>query len=108
MMVADSVRAENADQPFKNIIIASGTNYADALSASYLAAVKNAPILITSEHEPVIDSIVEYIKSNAANDCQIYIIGGEAAVSEKIVTSSHSSVFCVSAEKTDTVPILKC
>ena len=99
MMVADSVRAENADQPFKNIIIASGTNYADALSASYLAAVKNAPILITSEHEPVIDSIVEYIKRNAANDCQIYIIGGEAAVSEKIVNKlSQFSVLRISGE----------
>ena len=84
MMTADRLKAENGGQPFTSIIIASGTNYADALSASYLAYVKDAPILITSNHASVMDSVAEYIKNNAGEDCQIYIIGGEAAVSEEM------------------------
>lgn len=86
LKIADSIKAANKGQPFKNIIIASGMNYADALSASYLASVKDAPILITSASDSVMDSVEDYIRKNADKDCRIYIIGGESAVPEKMQT----------------------
>ncbi len=110
MLIADRLRAENDGQLFKNIIIASGTSFADALSASYLAAVRNAPILITSGDEKVMDSVAEYIKSNADNDCQLYIIGGEAAVSGKMADRlSDMSVLRISGENryTTNLEVLK-
>ena len=76
--IADQLRAANGGKKFSNIIIASGLNFADALSASYLAKVKNAPILLTSK--ALTDRIAKYIKDSSYTDATIYIVGGSAAV----------------------------
>ena len=76
--IADQLRAANGGKKFSNIIIASGLNFADALSAAYLAKVKNAPILLTSE--TATDRIASYIKNNAYSNATVYIVGGSSAV----------------------------
>ena len=78
--IADRLKAENGGKAFENIIIASGTDFADALSATYLAKTTNAPILITSTADFAMENVVSYIKANADKSATIYIIGGEAAV----------------------------
>nr|WP_243888836.1 cell wall-binding repeat-containing protein [Dermatophilus congolensis] len=60
-----------------NVVIASGENYADALSASYLAATKDAPILV-SKKGSLPQSDIEFLKNYGAKN--IFIVGGKGAV----------------------------
>lgn len=77
--IADQLRIQNGSEKFKNVIVASGLNFADALSSAYLAKVKNAPILIVSDKTA--GRVAQYIKENTDTDASVYIIGGTAAVS---------------------------
>ena len=67
---------------FNNVIIASGTNFADALSGSYLAYVKNAPIIMTNGKNA--QDVKAYIKDNLKKGGTVYILGGTAAVPEGV------------------------
>ncbi|MCR4840937.1 MAG: cell wall-binding repeat-containing protein [Lachnospiraceae bacterium] len=67
-------------EKFDNIVIASGLTYADALPGSYLAAKKNAPIILTANSNKVIAQTVEYVTANLAEGGVAYILGGEGAV----------------------------
>ena len=64
---------------FKNIVVAYGGNFPDALSGGYLAKVKNAPIILVNESRE--DSIVEYINKRAAKKGNIYLLGGSGVIS---------------------------
>lgn len=65
-------------------ILASGTNYPDALAASSLAGDRNAPILLTDPK-----SLSEETKARLRriNPQILFIVGGEAAVSSKVEKS---------------------
>ncbi len=76
--VADGLKAQLGVDAFDNIIVASGLGYADALAASYLAAVKEAPILLVNERR--MEEVADYIRENLDGDGMIYLIGGEGAV----------------------------
>ena len=69
---------------FENIVVASGTGFADALSGSYLATVKNAPVLLVADGNKgaYMSRVTTYIKENLAEDGTIYVLGGTGAVSE--------------------------
>ncbi len=77
--IADQFKKEKGGKAFTNVIVASGMDFADALSATYLAKVKNAPIILTANS--MTDSVVSYIKKNSAKGANVYIIGGNKAVS---------------------------
>ena len=85
MKTADRFRVE-LGKAFDNVIVASGEDYADALSASYLAKVKNAPILIVSKANTIMDTVTAYIKKNAKSGANVYIIGGTGAVPAEMET----------------------
>ena len=76
---ADELKARLGVEKFDTIIVASGTSFADALSGSYLAAVKNAPILLANNDKQNALT-AEYIKNNLAEDGTVYILGGAKAV----------------------------
>lgn len=63
------------------VIIASGSNYPDALAAAGLAGVKNAPIILTDPHEfsPQAEQAMQQLKPQ-----HVIIVGGVAAVSKSI------------------------
>lgn len=63
---------------FQNIILATGANYLDALSSTYIAAMKNAPVLLTDKND--ISGAVNYVKNNLATGGKVYIIGGKSAL----------------------------
>ena len=65
-----------------NLIFAAGTNYADALYATSLAAHQNAPILLVS-NEGLSTSTVNFIKS-IGNIDSVTIVGGEISVNQSV------------------------
>ena len=88
--VADALKAELGVTQFNAVIVASGTDFADALAGSYLAAVKSAPILLTNKFN--IDNVVEYIQANLAANGTAYILGGTAAVSADFETALETAL----------------
>ena len=86
--VADEMKEQLGVTKFESIIIASGMNFADALSGSYLATVKNAPILLTWKGDPRFDylnnQVADYVKENLVDGGTVYILGGSSAVPESV------------------------
>ncbi|NFL55522.1 cell wall-binding repeat-containing protein [Clostridium botulinum] len=68
-----------------NVIIASGSNFPDALAGSTLSKELNAPILLVDKDiKGSLDSI-DYIKNHLNTNGNVYILGGNASVSEDYV-----------------------
>ena len=82
--VADEMKYALGVEKFDTMIIASGMNFADALSGSYLASVKKAPILLgwmgDKKYDFLNEEIVKYVKDNLAENGTVYILGSETAV----------------------------
>ena len=90
---ADQLKDVMGIEKFENIIVADGGNYPDALTGSYLAKVKNAPILLVTGSKS--QMISDYIDKNLKKGGKVYILGGEGAVSasfEKALKSNGISV----------------
>ena len=77
--VADRMKTNLGISKFQTIVVASGADFADALSGSYLAAVKDAPILLSYKDKQN-KQVQDYIKSNLATGGTVYILGGTKAV----------------------------
>ena len=79
----------------ENVVLASGFNFADALSAGQLAAALNAPLILSSDQ---LDSRTsdEIAKLKPKN---IYIVGGENALSSNIEESVKSVVNDINIER---------
>lgn len=78
-----------------NVVLASGYNFADALSAGQLAAALNAPLILSKDQ---LDSRTsdEIAKLKPKN---IYIVGGETALSSSIEESVKSVVNDINIER---------
>lgn len=63
----------------KNVIIASGESFPDALAASTLSQKINSPILLVSK-DNISNSVIEYFKSRVIE--KAIILGGESTISE--------------------------
>ena len=62
------------------IVVASGTGYPDALSGSYLACAKNAPIMLVGKNNEA--AVAEQVKESLRPGGLVYLLGGNLAVSE--------------------------
>jgi putative cell wall-binding protein len=67
-----------------NVVLVSGTSYPDALIGAPLARLLDAPILLTSGKE-LETTLLNQIKGLKASN--VYILGGESSVSDKVRTS---------------------
>ena len=76
---AKQLKARKGIEKFDNIVIASGTGFADALSASYLAYKKDGPILLVDKSS--ITTVTDFVNENLATGGKVFIVGGEGAVS---------------------------
>ena len=77
--IANTLKQEMGVSGFSSMVVASALNFPDALTGSYLAAAKSAPILLTYDRAQ--DTIVSYISANLASGGTVYILGGTGAVS---------------------------
>ena len=82
---ADALKEQLGLDKFDNVIIACGTNYADALAGSYLSCVKKAPILLVRNRQTEIDLVRNYIRANLNPGGTIYMLGGSAVVPDASV-----------------------
>lgn len=83
-LVAEQMKKYLGVDKFDAIVVASGKDFADALSGSYLAAVRNAPILL-SYKDPQNAKVQEYIRNNLAPGGTVFVLGGTAAVPQSLV-----------------------
>ncbi len=77
---ADQMKQVLGVEKFDTVVVASGTDFADALSGSYLAAVKKAPILLGCNVAWINDLVKDYIRENLNPGGMVYILGGEKAI----------------------------
>lgn len=82
MAIADALKQEMGVETFDAIIVASGLGFADALPGSYLAAVKNAPILVSNSHNE--EAVSQYILENLSENGTVYLLGGTSALPESM------------------------
>lgn len=77
--IADRLKEVLNVNKLNSVVLVDGRGYADALSGSYLAYVKNAAILLVNDKNA--DKIQEYVSKNMKASGTVYILGGENAVS---------------------------
>jgi len=82
--IADALKHELCVNQFDTIIVASGTSFADALSGSYLAACKSAPILLANGKNNT--DVHAYIKENLVPGGTVYLLGGTSALPASLET----------------------
>lgn len=70
----------------KNIILANGQNFPDALAGSVLSKKLNAPIILVNNSD-VWDEygISDYMLKHLSKDSTIYLLGGESSISSSFV-----------------------
>ncbi len=69
-----------------SVLIASGTNFPDALAGGGLAKSKTAPLILTSPSGLSSSSLTEIQRALSNSTKKIYILGGTSAVSSNIET----------------------
>ena len=79
---ADAVSGLLGKDKLDTVILASGLDFADALAGSYLAVVKDAPILLSNGKNT--DQLHSYIRLNVKQGGTVYILGGEKALPASI------------------------
>lgn len=66
-----------------HVVLATGTNFADALSASVFAHEKNAPIVLVDSTVQDSQDALTYLRENLDINGTIYIIGGTGAIAHE-------------------------
>ena len=84
--IANQLKENMGVSKFNAIVVASGTDFADALSGTYLANQKGAPVLLVRNRDQEMNLVKDYIKANLAAGGTVYILGGEKAVPKAMET----------------------
>lgn len=82
--IASALKEQLGLERFDTVILANGNNFPDALAGSYLARVKDAPILMAREKNK--DSLQTFIKNNLKSGGTIYVLGGTGAVPDSVLS----------------------
>jgi len=98
-------RYETAARVFQNyvdvsgevdtVFLARGDDFADALAGAPLAAEMNAPILLTYSNklaEAAEEVLIDYIDDSEINKLTVYVLGGEKAISKKVVDALKEAI----------------
>ena len=79
--VAEQLKVMLGMERFGAVVVAYGQNFPDALTGSYLAAVKKAPILLTEAGQDA--NVLAYLEQSLIPGGRVYILGGTAAVTQE-------------------------
>ncbi|MGI1660169.1 MAG: cell wall-binding repeat-containing protein [Desulfitobacterium sp.] len=75
-----AIAKQFSDQVVDHVVLASGKDFPDALSASVLAHQWNAPILLVNKQPHNSPDALAYIETHLARDGKIFITGGEGVI----------------------------
>lgn len=81
------IAKEYSSTKVDSVVLASATDFPDALSGSVLAKKYNAPILIVGANSSNNTETLKYIKNNLKENGKVYVLGGTGAVSDSILDS---------------------
>ena len=84
---ADALKKSLGVDKFENIIVASGDDYPDALAGSYLAKVKNAPVMLVGKDVNTEADVKQYINKNLKKSGTVYLLGGTGVVTSRFEKS---------------------
>ena len=85
---ADVLKDITGQEKYDTVIVACGTNFADALAGSYLAKVTDAPILVVDTNsKSSMNRIKKSISNNLVSGGKVYLLGGEGAISKSFADS---------------------
>ena len=84
---ADALKQSLDVDKFENIIVASGDDYPDALAGSYLAKVKNAPVMLVGKDSNTEADVKQYINKNLKKGGTVYLLGGTGVVTSRFEKS---------------------
>lgn len=90
MEVADVVKDQTGGEKFDSIVIACGTDFADALSGSYLAYTANAPILLAYNKNAA--AIRSYVARNISTNGTVYLLGGTKVLTDDVAAGLNNCV----------------
>ena len=93
--IADTMKEVMGVEKFESVVIGYSENFPDALAGSYLAAVANAPILLTKDKESRLTPVKDYINENLVEGGKVYILGSEGVIPESLVTDLSNAGFDV-------------
>lgn len=74
----------------QNVIVSSGENFPDALAGSVLSKKYNAPILLLNSTIGGSTDSIDYIKAHLDKTGNIYVLGGNASVSDEFINQMKS------------------
>lgn len=80
---ADELKKALGIAKFQTAVIATGNKYPDALSGSYLAYVKQAPILLSNDGKDG-STLLSYLKNNLTSGGKVYLLGGTSALAKSL------------------------
>lgn len=80
----EAISESYSDGVVQNVVLSTGNDFADALSASVLAHEKGAPILLVDSSINGSQQAFNYITQHLDTDGSIYIIGGTGVIGNVI------------------------
>ena len=89
--IATAYMKEKGLTKLSGVIVACGTNFPDALAASYLSKSKNMPIIVWSEKQNL--AVQNFIKKNVKTNGTIYLLGGPTIVGKSIANGMSNYRF---------------
>lgn len=90
---ANALKTKLGVAKFDTVIVAYGDNFADALSGTYLAGIKNAPIILVNKSTE--SQVINKVKDDLKAGGQVYLLGGEYVVSKNVETALAGAGFKV-------------
>ena len=90
--IADALNEQTSAGRFDAVVIASGTNFPDALAGSYLATTTNAPILMYNAANDA--AVHTFILENLAPSGTVYLLGGTNALPEALEQTLSAYRIC--------------
>lgn len=80
-------------QKVNNVILSTGTDFADSLSASALSGKLNAPIVLARTNAENSSDAINFIVNNVNKNGTVYVVGGSGVVSDSIVNAIKAKGF---------------
>ncbi|ODA38771.1 cell wall-binding repeat-containing protein [Desulfosporosinus sp. BG] len=90
---AEAISEYYSNGTVKNVVLSTGNEFADALSASVLAHEKEAPVLLVDTSVDSSKDAIDYVIQHLDSSGTIYIIGGAGIISTEFETKLNNLGF---------------